>query len=164
MTESIAEVPGLHRVRRFVKASSDAVWDVLADGWSYSSWVVGTARVRAVEDSWPAVGSKIHHSFGTWPILLDDHTNVVSESPGEWLELQARGWPAGEARVRLDLRGMSSGCEVTIVEDAVSGPGALVPKAVRQPLIVVRNRESLRRLALIAEGRTDAEDHGLSPT
>lgn len=44
-------------------------------------------------------------------------------------------------------------CDVSIVEDAVKGPGVLAPPAVRQPLIAVRNREALTRLALIAEGR-----------
>ena len=42
---------------------------------------------------------------------------------------------------------------VSIVEDAVAGPGKLVPRPARQLVIVPRNRETLRRLALIAEGR-----------
>jgi len=40
-----------------------------------------------------------------------------------------------------------------IVEDAVAGPGLVVPRAARQAAIAVRNTEALRRLALIAEGR-----------
>ena len=46
-----------------------------------------------------------------------------------------------------------AGCRITIDEDAVEGPGQLVPSAVRQPLIHVRNIETLRRLRFLAEGR-----------
>ena len=141
-------------VRRVVGAPPEAVWRVLADGWSYSSWVVGTARIRSVDPEWPAIGSRIHHSFGTWPLLIDDHTRVLSEDPGRSLELRARGWPAGEAQIRIELRPAGGRCEVLITEDAVSGPGALVPPVVRQPLIALRNRETIRRLAMIAEGHS----------
>jgi hypothetical protein len=49
-------------------------------------------------------------------------------------------------------------CVVTIREDAVAGPGTLVPKPVRQALILPRNREALRRLALLAEGEARTSD------
>jgi hypothetical protein len=42
---------------------------------------------------------------------------------------------------------------VAIREDAVTGPGLLIPKPVRQATVVPRNKESLRRLALLVEGR-----------
>jgi len=35
-----------------------------------------------------------------------------------------------------------------------SGPGLLVPPPVRRAAIAIRNVESLRRLALLAEGRS----------
>lgn len=54
-------------VTRVVKAPIDAVWAVLADGWSYPVWVVGASRVRDVDAGWPAVGTRIHHAFGPWP-------------------------------------------------------------------------------------------------
>ena len=60
----------------------------------------------------------------------------------------------GEARVELQIDEVGpQRCDVTIVEDAIKGPGTLLPRPARQPLIVVRNREALRRLAMIAEGR-----------
>jgi hypothetical protein len=139
-------------VRRLVAAPVGAVWSILADGWSYSSWVVGTARIRSVEPSWPGPDSRIHHSFGTWPLLVDDHTRVIRAEPERLLELRARGWPAGEAEVRIELRPSGVHCEVVITEDAVSGPGTLAPAMVRQPLIALRNRETVRRLAMLAEG------------
>ncbi|MCW2721144.1 MAG: hypothetical protein QOG20_4735 [Pseudonocardiales bacterium] len=142
-------------VSRFSPASVDVVWSVLADGFLYASWVVGASRVRAVDAGWPAVGSRIHHSVGSWPVLIDDVTEVVDCEPGRLLVLQARGWPAGEARVELQLtpsvEAGVDGCRIGMREDATHGPGRLVPRAVRQLAIAPRNKESLRRLAYLAE-------------
>ncbi len=138
---------------RDVAAPVDAVWAVLADGWSYANWVVGAARVRDVDPDWPAVGARVHHSFGVWPALIQDFTRVERSVQPEELELTARGWPAGEAHVHISVR--PAGPErsiVTITEDAVSGPGRFVPAPVRHLMIAPRNRETLHRLALLAEG------------
>ena len=134
------------------------MWDVLADGWSYATWVVGASRVRLVDQDWPAQSAQIHHSVGIWPALLNDTTHVVrSDEPAE-LVLTARAWPAGEARVAISITPRGSGCTVQIQEDAIAGPGALVPKPLRQAGIGARNVEALRRLAYLAEGRhRDAE-------
>jgi hypothetical protein len=134
-------------------ASPDQVWRVLADGWLYPLWVVGASRMREVEQAWPAVGSKLHHSFGVWPVLIDDNTEVTAADPGVSLALRARGWPAGEAAVTITLEPVGAQTRVTIEEDAVSGPGALVPKPVRDALIKWRNVETLRRLSFLAERR-----------
>lgn len=133
-----------------------AVFDVLADGWLYPSWVVGASRIRDVEPAWPGAGAKIHHSFGVWPALIDDTTSVLEWDPPRRMVLKARGWPMGSAEVVLEVEPSERGCEVSISEDAVEGPGALVPKAVRDPLIGVRNVETLRRLEYLAEGRAAA--------
>ena len=153
MTTDLRQDPRLSVVTRSTTASSTAVWAVLADGWLYASWVVGASRVRDVDDTWPAKGSQIHHSFGMWPVVIDDETTVLTSVPGQTLVLQPKGWPAGEAMVDLRIRSTANGCELSIVEDAVKGPGTLAPKAIRQRLIALRNTEALRRLALIAEGR-----------
>jgi uncharacterized protein YndB with AHSA1/START domain len=142
------------RVNRTVLAPPSAVWAVLSDGWLYSGWVVGASRIRGVDSGWPGPGARIHHSVGSWPALLDDETRVLRVEPQVELVLQARAWPAGEATVHLALAPASGDrTEVTIAEDATAGPGRLIPKPIRQLLITPRNRESLRRLALIAEGR-----------
>ncbi len=134
-------------------ASPEQVWAVLADGWAYPTWVVGACRVRAVEPDWPAVGQQIHHSFGTWPLLLNDTTEVLDAIEAVSLTLLARGWPAGEATVRVNLQTQAGGTLISIQEDATAGPATLVPQPVRQLAIAPRNRESLRRLAFLAEGR-----------
>jgi hypothetical protein len=43
---------------------------------------------------------------------------------------------------------------VSIAEDVTDGPAKLVPEPIRVTGIDVRNRETLRRLAYLAEGRT----------
>ncbi|GAB3254098.1 SRPBCC family protein [Kineosporia babensis] len=140
-------------VKRHVKASPQEVFSVLADGWLYSGWVVGASRIRSVDPDWPATGSKIDHSVGVWPGLLNDSTSVLDCVPGHRLVLRARGWPIGEATVFLELEEQDGGCLVRMQEDASAGPGKLAPKPLRQVTIAPRNNESLRRLQLIAEGR-----------
>ena len=141
-------------VERATAASPDAVWDVLADGWLYTGWVVGASRMRSVDLTWPEPESRLHHSVGTWPLLLDDTTSVISVEPGHRIELQARGWPAGEATVVVTVDAEGVGSRLRMTEDVTSGPGRLVPYPVRQLSIAPRNTESLRRLALLAEGRS----------
>jgi short-subunit dehydrogenase len=141
-------------VTRRVDAPPSAVWAVLADGWLYPSWVVGASRVRSVENHWPAEGSLVHHSFGLWPAVIDDNTEVLYAEVDSELVLKARGWPVGEAHVHVVLSpDGEDGTEVRIREDAVAGPGQLLPLPLRQATIVPRNKESLRRLAFLAEGR-----------
>lgn len=154
-------------VSRTVSAPPEFVWSVLADGWMYATWVVGASRIRDVDTNWPAAGSRIHHSVGMWPTLLDDNTEVLTSDPAGpvyELLLQARAWPVGEAQVRLLVSpARANHSTVSIVEDVTDGPGRLVPRAARQLLIVPRNRETLRRLALIAEGRyRESVDHGIN--
>lgn len=133
-------------------ASSADVWRVISDGWLYSGWVVGASRIRDVDAEWPRPGARLHHSVGTWPLVIDDSTKVASVEPGRSLELVARGWPMGEAKVEITLEDRGNQCLVTIAEDAIRGPGKLMPKFLRDPLISARNRETLRRLELMAIG------------
>jgi uncharacterized protein YndB with AHSA1/START domain len=139
---------------RPVAATPEQVWEVLADGWLYPLFVVGAARMRAVDDTWPAVGSRLHHSVGTWPLLIDDTTEVLEVEEGKRLLLLARGWPAGQAHVDISLQPSGDTTVVTITEDATAGPGLLVPKPLRDAQLHVRNVEALRRLAFVVEGRT----------
>ena len=138
---------------RTVNALPDEVWSVLADGWLYPLWVVGASRMREVDDAWPAVGSRIHHSVGVWPLLIDDNTEVTESNPGVSMSLRARAWPAGEASVTIRLRPVGVQTEVVIDEDAVSGPGTLVPRPLRAATLKWRNVETLQRLAYLAERR-----------
>jgi uncharacterized protein YndB with AHSA1/START domain len=144
-------------VRRRIDATPDAVFAVVGDGWTYPSWVVGAVRIRAVDGAFPAPGSRLHHSVGVWPLMIEDHTEVTACDPGKRLVLRARAWPAGEAVVDVELEPDGDGTLVVMREDAVAGPATLVPGRVRAAALVLRNAESLRRLAFLAERRTAPE-------
>jgi hypothetical protein len=144
---------------RTIKASDTDLWDILSNGWLYGTWVVGASRIRDIEGDWPGEGSRIHHSVGMWPLALDDTTQVTSCTPCRELKLQARAWPGGEATVRLLLEPHGeSECVVTMIEDASDGPARLIPPPVRHALLGWRNKESLQRLAYLAEGSRKQRD------
>jgi hypothetical protein len=109
--------------------------------------------MRDVDDDWPSVGAKLHHSVGVWPALIDDTTSVLEWSPPTQMALKARAWPVGSAVVRLTVEASGAGCIVTMEEDAIDGPARLVPKPMRAAAIRLRNVEALKRLAFIAENR-----------
>ena len=144
----------MSRNHRDVDAPPAQVWNVLADGWLYPLWVVGATRMREVDDTWPAVGARIHHSVGVWPLVLDDTTEVEACRPGRELQLRARAWPSGDARVRIRVDARGDGARITIEEDARTGPARLAPGPLRQLPLRWRNSETMRRLALICENRT----------
>jgi hypothetical protein len=142
-------------VFRDTDADPDAVWQVLADGWLYPTWVVGASRMRKVDAGWPAVGTKLHHSVGSWPALIDDTTSVVAAEPGRELRLRGRAWPMGEVDIALRLEPRAGGgCTIVMEEDIVSGPSQVLPQVARVALIGPRNKEALARLAYVAEGRS----------
>ncbi|MCE1178180.1 MAG: SRPBCC family protein [Micrococcales bacterium] len=145
-------------ITRTTSATPEQVWGVLADGWAYGSWVVGASRVRAVDITWPEPGSCLHHSIGTWPAVLDDSTSVLEAEVGRRLVLSARTRPAAVQTVELVLEPTAEGTVVHMSEDVTSGPARLVPAIVRQTALVVRNREALHRLCLLAE-RASSLDH-----
>jgi len=138
---------------RLMACSPQDVFDVLADGWLFPTWVVGSSRMRDVDPAWPAVGARLQHSFGVWPFLLDDETVVREWDPPRRAVISPKGWPVGEALVTVEVRPRSTGCIVRIKEKAQKGPATLVPSAVLDVYLHARNIETLRRLAFIAEGR-----------
>jgi hypothetical protein len=138
-------------VARDVAAARQRVWDVLADGWTYSGWVVGNSRIRAVSSNWPAPGSRILHSIGAWPAAINDETVVESCVSGEELVLLAKVRPAAEARITMRLSDIPGGCRVEMTEVAVSRPLRWVPDSVQLTGVAPRNRECTWRLAMIAE-------------
>ncbi len=139
-------------VTRDIAASRQRVWDVLANGWTYSGWVVGNSRIRAVDAAWPAPGTRILHSIGTWPAVIDDETVVASCTPGEELVLLAKVRPAAKAQITLRLRDLDGGgCRVEMTELAISRPLRWVPDGVQLLGVAPRNRECTWRLAMIAE-------------
>lgn len=141
-------------VSRRVEVTPDQVFAVIEDGWYFASWVVGAAHIRKVDPNWPAVGSRIHHSVGPWPVSINDTTAVQAVEPNSMIELAARAWPVGSAIVRITLTPAGpTGTQVTMSEEVTSGPAKVLPHAAQTALLKPRNIESLRRLADIAVGR-----------
>ncbi len=145
-------------VTTFIPAPPDQVFGVLANGWYYSGWVVGTSHMRAVEAGWPAKGTRVFHSSGVWPAALGDETQVDEVSINERLVVTARGQPFGAARIELLLTPEGAGTRVTLDEAPISGPGAWLHNPITERLLHRRNTEALARLSAIAEHRTQPHD------
>ncbi|TDP94113.1 SRPBCC family protein [Labedaea rhizosphaerae] len=130
-----------------------AVFATLSDGWSYAGWVVGNSHIRAVDDDWPAVGSRIHHSAGAWPVQMQDSTSVLAVEPDRMLLLEAHLLRLGVAHIRLTLEPHDGGTEITMAESLVDGPARLIPYPLQRAVLIPRNRETVRRLSDLAAGR-----------
>ncbi|WP_213817065.1 SRPBCC family protein [Glaciihabitans sp. dw_435] len=149
---------------RKLNCSPEDVFAVIADGWLFPTWVVGASRMRDVEEGWPEEGFHLHHSFGVWPFLINDETTMLEWDPPRHAAMRPKGWPIGEALVTIDVRPKGDGCIVRITEEATAGPGTWVPEFFMNVLLHLRNVETLRRLAFIAEGRRDpASSDGGNP-
>jgi hypothetical protein len=141
-------------VERTVVATPGQVWAVLSDGWTYSDWVVGTAHIRAVDQGWPEPGSRIHHKAGPWPVSIHDSTTVLAAHQQRTLHLRARAWPLGEAEVLITLVAVDAErTRIRLAEDFRAGPLLWVRTKINDLVMHRRNRESLRRLADLAERR-----------
>jgi hypothetical protein len=135
---------------------ADRVFAVLADGWSYSDWVVGTAHIRDVDADWPAPGAEIHHKAGPWPVSVKDRSTSLECQPGRSLVLKVHLWPmgAGKVRIVLDQLGPTT-TRVTLYEQFTEGPLLGMRNKVNDLLLHYRNRESLRRLEDLATRRLE---------
>ena len=145
-------------VTRSIKAPPAEVFAVLADGWSYSNWVVGTSHMRAVDPRWPAPGSTLYHAAGLWPLVVRDESVVEALDPERSMTLTAKGRPLGEARIVIDLEPDGDGTVVTMHETPIAGPGKWLHNPASEALLTRRNVESLARLAAIAERRGEPGD------
>lgn len=145
------------QVSRHVAVPPERIFDILADGWSYAGWVVGTSHIRAVDPHWPAPGSRIHHAVGPWPLVIHDTTRVCELDPGRRLLIRARIWPVGEADVDflVDPEPGAAGSVVQMTETVVAGPWTLLGP-VTDSLLQARNVATLDRLAALAEQRSQA--------
>ncbi len=146
-------------VTHTIQATPEQVFAVLGDGWLYSGWVVGTSHMRAVQDNWPAVGSKLFHASGIWPMVTRDETVVLTSQPPTLLILQAKGGPIGQARIELRLTAHGAACQVQMDETPIGGPGRWLHNPIAAAGIHRRNVEALNRLATLVERRTTPPEH-----
>lgn len=146
----------------YIDAPPDAVFDVLADAYSFAYWVVGASEIRGVEGNWPEPGSKFHHTQGFYGVGLKDSTSSLAATRPRQLVMEVRFRPLMVGKVELRLRPRGRGTHVTMIEYPISGP----VKKIHNPLIDrafwARNIESLRRLRKLAEKRAAARE-GIAP-
>jgi uncharacterized protein YndB with AHSA1/START domain len=137
-----------------INTTPDRVFAILADGWTYSDWVVGTAHIRDVDRDYPAPGTAVHHKAGPWPVSLRDSSTVLDCEPDRTLLLRVGLWPLGEARVRLTLAPIGDAAtRVTMVEEFTGGSLRGLRTKINDLVLHRRNVESLRRLADLATRR-----------
>jgi uncharacterized protein YndB with AHSA1/START domain len=140
-------------VRRHIDARPEHVFALVADAWLYPVWVVGAVHIRAVDDSWPEPGAHLYHQVGAWPITISDSTEVVDLDAPRRLVLRGRAWPFGEACIEIIVEPEGATTQVTMNEAPVKGPPSVVDNPLQRKLLASRNRESLDRLAAVAENR-----------
>lgn len=135
-----------------IAAPPERVFEVLAVPERYPDWVVGADRIRDADPGFPAPGTKFHHTVGFGPLKLHDHTTSVASEPPFHLRLKAKARPFGIACVDLRLEPAGAGTCVTMNE-APPGIGWRILTLPLDPLIGLRNSESLRRLKRLVESR-----------
>jgi len=150
-------VEAVATVTAHTAAPPTQVYATLSQGWLFTTWVVGTSHMRAVDADWPAVGARLHHTSGVWPALVRDVTTVEQAHPGRQLVLLAKGGLLGAARITIDINPDGSGSTLTLTETPVSGPGKWVNNPLTEAITHRRNTETLTRLTALVERRTQPD-------
>jgi len=139
-----------------IRASPEAVWDVLADPYAYPSWVLGSGPIRDAEPDWPRPGARFHHAAGAPGLRRRDSTRVIEADPPRRLvlEVRARPWNVADVDLRLEREGRHT--RVALRETAEGGLLGLVANPGLHALIALRNGLSLNRLRDVVERRAGA--------
>jgi uncharacterized protein YndB with AHSA1/START domain len=129
-----------------ISAAPETVFDVLDDAYAYPGWVVGTRRIRRVDATWPAVGSKFHHAIGNAVAELHDSSTILERRRPDHIALEVRFRPTGVARVDIDIVAEGPGSLVSIKETPTRGAVSHLPHFITGPLLELRNALALQRL------------------
>jgi uncharacterized protein YndB with AHSA1/START domain len=131
---------------RTMDATPQQVFDVLLDARCYPDWVVGAKAFRDVDDAWPAVGSAFYHRVGTEVADLKDKTVVLELDDLHRIALRTFARPLGIARVVITAKAAEGGTVVSLFEEPEIGTKARAISVLLDPLLHLRNIESLRRM------------------
>ena len=135
-----------------IAAPPEAVFAVLADPRSYARWVVGSRAIRAADPGWPAPGAVFDHAQGFGPLVLKDTTIVLECDRPRLLALRVNARPLTVAHVTLTLEPRDGGTHVVMREAPADLRSMVTMNPVVDPLLRMRNAESLKRLKSLAEG------------
>lgn len=151
-------------VERILNARPEDVFRVLANGWLYCHWVVGAKRILAVEDTWPAPGSRFQNLVGSGPMQVRGYTESLTVRFPHLLVLDVSTWPTGRATVTLRLTPEGGRTRVHLDERPTQGSILLLRLPYLREAIRVRNREALRRLGKVVEGVAGTRAPTLDPS
>jgi len=145
-----------------VDTPPDAVYGVLSDPRSFARWVVGSREIRRADPGWPAPGTAFDHRVGIGPLTISDHSEVLESVAPTRLRLLVKARPFTRAHVLLRMEPRGAGrTRVTMDEHPADLRSRLFMNALTDPLVRLRNRESLRRLKALAEGTEPIPDGAL---
>ena len=145
-------------------APREQVFAVLVDPETYPKWLVGAKEIRAVDDDWPAPGSRFHHRFGLiGPLTIPDSTKVIEIDRPRLLSLEVRARPLGRGRATFTLDDVETGddrpcTKIAIDEVPLGSMAAATP--VLEPFIKSRNVASLNALVAYLNTPSGREPEG----
>ncbi|MCB5166504.1 SRPBCC family protein [Streptomyces bambusae] len=137
---------------RLVRCRPERVWEVLRDGSSYATWVVGTYASQPEDDRWPEVGSALRYRLRLGPFSYRGRTVVRVHEPPDRLEMEAMaGGGAAGARIAIEVRPWGADTLVILDEHPLRGRGWTFHNAAIDALAQLRHRLLLARLARTCE-------------
>src|SRR5690348_8020168 len=143
-----------------IGASPEEVWELLAHPPTYHEWVVGNQAIRGHDGNWPAPGTEFKRRVGFGPLAVSDRTVSMAAETGRRLVMNVRALPVGHGIVTFTLE--PAGAEGTrlVMEERPAGGPARFVWFLCNPLIKLRNAETLRRLKRCTEARGAVADDG----
>lgn len=134
-----------------IAAPPEDVFEVLADPERYVEWVVGTTETKAMDDAWPAEGSRLGYRVGLGPLALGDVTEVVEVRPPSRMVLRAHMRPLGTTAIELDLAADAGGTRLVMREEPASGFVRATHTRLTDVVLARRNDAALARLRRLVE-------------
>ena len=128
------------------KLPPDEVFEHLLNPWEYPKWLLGASKMRDVDDDWPTVGSKFHHTVGLGPLKVDDTSEILECDRPRRLVLKVKATPVVQGIVTFALVPTPEGGTVlTLQEEPALRIGGLLRPALDPPTHM-RNKGSLKQL------------------
>ncbi|MFI1770047.1 SRPBCC family protein [Streptomyces sp. NPDC020800] len=145
---------------QLIRRPPHAVWAVLADPTRYGEWVVGPSRSVPLDQTWPAVGSRLRYTVRLGPWSADGVTTVRHRESASELELEASFKSLGTARIFLQLRPWGEDETLVICDEhPLRGLGGTLHNVASEAMLQLRHRGMLARLARLVEQDSAGQDH-----
>lgn len=141
-------------VARDVRADLDDVWAVLSDATTYGDWVVGTSRTEPLDAAFPAPHSRLRYQVLRRPLAVRGETEILELDRPRTVLMEAKAPPLGTIHIRISTTATTNGdTHVALEEHPRTGLVRWAHNPVLDLLVAARNKETLRRLARLAEQR-----------